>query len=542
MTTRAKRGFAQPRRLFSLATTPAISPIPSSYKTALKDHHWYDTMLEEFNALLMNDTWSLVPCPAGVNVVTGKWIFRHKFHSDGSLARYKARWVLRGFTQQEGVDYTETFSPVVKLATVRVVLSIATANSWPIYQLDVKNAFLHGDLGETVYCHQPAGFVDPSFPNHVCLLKKSLYGLKQAPRTWFLRFQRFILSLGFVASKCDYSLFIYRHGSSVAYLLLYVDDIILTANTTTTLHSVISSLKTEFAMSDLGNIHHFLGVNVTRNQSGLFLSQQQYVLEILERANMLHCNPISTPVDTKAKLSINDGDPLPNPTLYRSLAGALQYLTITRPDISYAVQHACLFMHAPRTTHFQLVKRILRYLQGTSHYGLQLYKSPSHDLIAYSDADWAGCPDTRKSTSGFCVFLGANLVSWSSKRQHTVSRSSAEVEYRAVANCVAETTWLRQLLQELRCPPHWAAIVYCDNISATYLSSNPVQHQRTKHVEIDLHFVRDRVALGEARVLHVPLGSQYADIFTKGLPSTVFTDFRSSLNIHPGGVLTAGGC
>lgn len=215
-------------------------------------------------------------------------------------------------------------------------------------------------------------------------------------------------------------------------------------------------------MSDLGDIHHFLGVNVTRNTSGLFLCQQKYVLEILDRANMLNCNPISTPIDTKAKLSAHDGDPLSNPTLYRSLTGALQYLTLTRPDISYAVQHACLFMHAPRSTHFQLIKRILRYLQGTSHFGIQIYKSPSHELIAYSDADWAGCPDTRKSTSGFCVFLGSNLVSWSSKRQATVSRSSAEAEYHAVANCVAKTTWLRQLLQELRRPQlalQWCTVI-----------------------------------------------------------------------------------
>ena len=193
-------------------------------------------------------------------------------------------------------------------------------------------------------------------------------------------------------------------------------------------------------------------------------------------------------------------------------------------------------------THFQLIKRVLRYLQGTSHFGLQLYRSSSHNLIAYSDADWAGCPDTRKSTSGFCVFLGDNLVSWSSKRQATVSRSSAEAEYRAVANCVAESCWLRQLLQELHCPPTKATVVFYDNISAVYLSTNPVQHQRTKHVEIDLHFVRDRVALGEAKVLHVPSTSQFADVFTKGLPSPLFNEFRSSLNIFPSDVQTAGVC
>jgi hypothetical protein len=250
-------------------------------------------------------------------------------------------------------------------------------------------------------------------------------------------------------------------------------------------------LQNEFSMSDLGELHHFLGINVHRNTSGLFLSQQQYTPEILDRANMLHCNPIATPIDTRSKLSANDGVPFHDPVLYRSLVGALQYLTLTRPDIAYTVQQICLFMHAPTTAHYQLVKRVLRYLRGTSHYGLQLFRSSSHDLIAYSDADWAGCPDTRKSTSGFCMFLGQNLVSWSSKRQPTVSRSSAEAEYRAVANCIAESCWMRQLLAELSCPPRRATIVFCDNVSAMYLSTNPVQHQRTKHVEIDLHFIRD---------------------------------------------------
>jgi hypothetical protein len=408
--------------------------------------------------------------------------------------------------------------------------------------MDVSNAFLHGNLHETVYCQQPSSFVDPHLPHHVCRLNKSLYGLKQAPRTWFLRFTTYLASLGFVASKCDTSLFILRRGHDLAYLLLYVDDIILTANSSTLLRSIIASLSTEFSMKDLGELHHFLGINVHRNSSGLFLSQHQYTLEILDRANMLNCNPLSTPTDSRAKVSAHDGDPYSDPSFYRSIAGALQYLTHTRPDIAYAVQQICLFMHAPTTTHFQLLKRILRYLHGTAHYGLQLYRSSSQDLLAYSDADWAGCPDTRKSTSGFCVFLGDNLVSWSSKRQATVSRSSAEAEYRAVANSVAESCWLRQLLQELHHPPHRATVVFCDNVSAMYLSSNPVQHQRTKHVEIDLHFVRDRVALGEVKVLHVPSSSQFADVFTKGLPSPVFSDFRSSLNIFPSDVQTAGGC
>jgi hypothetical protein len=326
----------------------------------------------------------------------------------------------------------------------------------------------------------------------------------------------------------------------MAYLLLYVDDIILTANTTTLLHHIISSLNHEISMSDLGDIHHFLGVNVHRTSDGIFLSQQQYALEILDRAKMLNCHPIATPIDTKSKVSAHDGKRVSDSTLYRSIAGALQYLILTRPDISYAVQQICLYMHDPRESHMQLVKRILRYIQGTSHFGLHLYRSSSHDLVAYSDADWAGCPDTRKSTSGFCVFLGNNLISWSSHRQHTVSGSSAEAEYRAVANCIAESCWLRQLLCELHHLPSRATIVYCDNLSAMYMSNNPVQHQRTKHVEIDLHFVRDKVALGEVRVLHVPTSSQFADIFTKGLPTSVFEDFRFSLNVAASVIPTAG--
>jgi len=258
------------------------------------------------------------------------------------------------------------------------------------------------------------------------------------------------------------------------------------------------------------------------------------MLEILDRAGMAECKPCSTPVDTNPKVVAADGAPVSDPTDFKSLDGALQYLTFTRPDIAYSVQQVCLHMHDPREPHLAALKQILRYVRGTLHLGLLLRPSSSADLQVYTDADWAGCPDMRKSTSGYAVFLGDNLISWSSKRQTTVSRSSAEAEYRAVPNGVAEATWLRQLLQELHAPLRRATLVYCDNISAVYMSSNPVQHQHTKHIEIDLHFVRERVAIGDLRVLHVPTSSQYADIFTKGLPSSVFTEFRSSLNMQSG--------
>lgn len=498
-------------------------------------------MVEEYDAQIKNKTWGLVPRPYGANVINSMWLYKHKCDADGTIRRHKSRLVANGKTQEEGVDFDETFSPVVKPATIRMVLNIALSRGWNLQQLDVKNAFLHGTISETIYMHQPPGFVDKTKPHHVCKLNKALYGLKQAPRAWNARFSQYITRLGFVASKTDASLFVYKHKNDIAYLLLYVDDIILTGSSKDLLHKITLSLKKEFPMSDLGRLKFFLGVKVEYNKADIFLSQGHYVTEIIARAGMAECKPVSTPADVNSKLSADSGDRIDDPKQYRSLAGALQYLTFTRPDITYVVQQVCLFMHDPRQQHLTALRRIIRYIQGTKGYGLQLYRSTIDTLIAYSDADWAGCPDTRRSTSGYCVYLGENLISWSSKRQQTVSRSSAEAEYRGVANTVAETCFLRNLLLELHLPIRKATLIFCDNVSSVYLASNPVKHQRTKHVELDLHFVREKVALGQVKVLHVPSSYQYADIFTKGLPSSLFNDFRNSLTVRSAAVQTEGG-
>ncbi|GJX51232.1 ribonuclease H-like domain-containing protein [Tanacetum coccineum] len=509
MITRSQSGIVKPIDRLSLHTF-SISSIPKNPSHALKDPNWHNAMYDEYNALVKNSTWLLVPRPATVNMVRSMWLFKHKFHADGTSSRYKACLVANGSSQQLGVDFDETFSPV--------------------------NAFLNDDLSETVYMHQPPGFVDNRYPHHVCLLQRSLYGLKQAPRAWFQQFAGYATRAGFYHSRCDSSLFIYRQGSQVAYLLIYVDNIILTASCPALLQQIIGSLNNEFDMTDLGALNYFLGISAP---TGLFLSQKKYALQLLERAHMVTCNPSRTPVDTESKLG-PEGVPVQDPTLYRSLAGGLQYLTFTRPDLSYAVQQICLYMHDPREPHFAALKRILRYVRGTVDFGLQLYVSATTSLVGYTDADWAGCPSTRRSTSGYCVFLGDNILSWSAKRQHTISRSSAEAEYQGVANVVAETAWIRNLLRELHSPLSTATLVYCDNVSAVYMSANPVQHQRTKHIEIDIHFVCDMVTAGHVRVLHVPSRFQYADIFTKGLPTALFEDFRSSLSVRPPPAQTAG--
>ncbi|GJZ44895.1 ribonuclease H-like domain-containing protein [Tanacetum coccineum] len=339
------------------------------------------------------------------------WLFRHKYLADGTLSRYKAHLVANGNTQLEGVDVDETFSLVVKPGTIQTVLSLATSRHWPIHQLDVKNEFLHGDLSEIVYMHQPHGFRYSVHPDYVCLLQRSLYGLKRAPRAWFQRFASYITRVGFSHSRCDSSLFIYRLGTNTTYLLLYVDDIVLTASSDILLQPIIRSLHQEFDMTDLGPFNNFLGIYVTHDSSGLFLSQKKYAIKILEKAHMVNCNPSQTPIDTESKLW-GDGDPVSDPTLYRSLAGSVQYLIFTRPDIFYAVQQVCLYMHDLREPHFNTLKWILRYIRDTLAYGLQLFSSSTIDLVAYSDADWAGCPTTRRSTLGYCVFLGNNLLSW----------------------------------------------------------------------------------------------------------------------------------
>lgn len=330
-------------------------------------------MEEEYQELQANRTWVLVPRPPSVNVITGKWLFKNKLLPDGSLERRKARWVVRGFNQRAGVDFDQMFSPIVKPATIRTVLHLAASRARPVHQLDVKNAFLHGELAERVYCQQPTGFVDKEHLDFVCQLSKSLYGLKQAPRAWYQTFANELHTIGCTGTGSDSSLFVYKQGQDMAYLLLYVDDIVLTASSSPLLRRIISHLSSTFAMKDLGTLHYFLGIHVRQTNDGFFMNQHKYAEEILERAGMANCKPASTPIDTKPKVAATEGKIANDASDYRSITGALQYLTLTRPDIAYAVHQVCLHMHAPRDTHWSLVKCILRYVRGTPSFGIHIH-------------------------------------------------------------------------------------------------------------------------------------------------------------------------
>ncbi|KAL4029945.1 hypothetical protein IC575_008173 [Cucumis melo] len=456
---------------------------PTSYQEASTDPLWQKAMNDELQALEKMHTWDYVDLPPGKRPIGCKWIYKIKTHSDGTIERYKARLVAKGYSQEYDIDYEETFAPVARMTSVRSLLAVAAAKQWPLLQMDVKNAFLNGTLSEEVYMKPPLGTSSP--PHKVCLLRRALYGLKQAPRAWFATFSSTITQLGFTSSPHDTALFTRHTPQGIVLLLLYVDDMIITGNDPHAISDLQHYLGQHFEMKDLGSLNYFLGLEVSRRSDGL----------------------------------------------YRQLVGSLIYLTVTRPDIAYAVHIVSQFMAAPRTIHFTAVLRILRYVKGTLGHGLQFSSQSSLVLSGYSDADWAGDPTDRRSTTGYCFYLGDSLISWRSKKQSVVSRSSTESEYRALADATAELLWLRWLLADMGVPQQGPTLLHCDNRSAIQIAHNDVFHERTKHIENDCHFIRHHLLSHTLLLQSISTTEQPADIFTKALPSTRFNQIRTKLKL-----------
>uniref|UniRef100_A0A6N2MZF3 Integrase catalytic domain-containing protein n=1 Tax=Salix viminalis TaxID=40686 RepID=A0A6N2MZF3_SALVM len=494
---------------------------PKNFKEAQSQQVWRTAMDEELAALAENKTWSIVPLPKGKHAVDSRWIYKTKFNSDGSINRHKARLVAQGFTQEFGVDYKETFAPVAKMTTVRVLLSVSINNGWFLSQMDVKNAFLHGDLEEEVFMKLPPDRSLSATPNLVCKLHKSIYGLKQSPRAWHAKHSGALATLGFSKSAADSSLYVRFKNADKLMVLIYVDDLIISGNNVESIAQLKKTLQQLFPIKDLGALKIFLGIEMASSSKGLFFHQRKYTIDLLQEAGMLSTKPAITPINGKLNLSLS-GTVLNSPKYYQQLVGKLIYLTITRPDITYAVSLVSQFMHAPTDHHLSMVKRILRYLKGTIGRGLVMSRNNHTNVMGYTDSDWAGNQLDRRSTTGYCMFVGGNLVSWKSKKQHVVARSSAEAEYRAMAAAACELVWLRSLLADMGCPSTTPMNLFCDNQAAMHIAKNPVFHERTKHIEVDCHYIRQQVQSNNITTYHVRTGDQLADVFTKAVPSSQF--------------------
>lgn len=521
----------------SLASRSMISTldtinVPKTIGEALNHSGWRDAMIDEINALDHNNTWELVELPVGKKAIGCKWVFTVKVNPDGSMARLKARLVAKGYAQTYGVDYSKTFSPVAKVSSIRLFISLAATYDWTLHQLDVKNAFLHGDLHEEVYMEQQLGFVAQGEYGRVCKLRKSLYGLKQSPRAWFGRFNAVVTEFGLRRSSYDHSVFFASSSSGCILLVVYVDDIVITGSDGTRIKKLKDFLASRFQTKDLGPLKYFLGIEVSRTRKGICLSQRKYCLDILRDSGMIETKPCESPMVPNIKLKADDGDSLENPEKYRRVVGKLNYLTITRPDIAFPVSVVSQFMSSPRTSHWDAVTHILKYLKGAPGHGI-LYQNHGHHVIeGFTDADYNGDPTNRRSTTRYCVFVGGNLVSWKSKKQNVVSRSSAEFEYKAMAQTTCELIWVRNLLGEIGFAQSKPMNLYCDNEAAIHIANNPVFHERTKHIEVDCHFTREKLEDGTISTPHVRTGSQLADVFTKALPGLRISAICNKLGMY----------
>ena len=396
--------------------------------------------------------------------------------------------------------------------------------------MDVKSAFLNGILNEEVYVEQPKGFEDPHFPNHVYKLKKALYGLKQAPRAWYERLTTFLVEKGYKREGVDKTLFIKSFKSGITIAQIYVDDIVFGSTVDDKLTEFVEQMKNEFEMSMVGELNYFLGLQVKQSNDGIFISQSKYAKNLVKKFGMDSAKHLKTPMGTNEKLSKDDNGVPVDPTLYRSMIGSLLYLTASRPDIAFSVGVCARYQANPKESHVGAVKRIIRYVNGTADYGIWFSKDTNSSLAGYSDADWAGNADDRKSTSGGCFYLGNNLVSWFRKKQNSISLSTAEAEYIAAGSCCTQLLWMKQMLEDYGIVQD-TLIVYCDNTSAINISKNPVQHSRTKHIDIRHHFIRELVENKSVVIEHVATDMQLADIFTRALDASRFISLRKALGI-----------
>tara|TARA_B100000513_G_scaffold134466_1_gene60444 strand:- start:24 stop:4298 length:4275 start_codon:yes stop_codon:yes gene_type:complete len=517
---------------------------PWTYKEAINrqdGQKWKEAMNEEIKQLEKRNTWKWVPLPSNRKAISSKWVYKIKENADGSIERYKARLVARGFTQEYGIDYNETFAPVVRSTTKRIMMAIAATEGWKIKQLDIKSAFVNATVEEDIYMKPPEGMEvkKDKQGNKLCLkLERALYGLKQAGRNWYENLEKWLLSQNFVRSKVDPCLFVKLKNKTRGYMAIscYVDDLDILVENQSDYQIFMKALKSKYEISDLGNLDWSLGINVYQTDGHVKINQEKYINDMLRKYKMEDCKTHLVPAIEK-KLTKDDCPPENSEYQvemrkkpYRNLVGSLLYSAIwTRPDISYAVSACSRYLENPGSNHWNAAKRILRYMKGTKSLGIQFNNKEGLELYGYCDADWAGELDSRRSTTGYVFILAGGSVSWKVKAQPTVALSSAEAEYMALSAAVQEAIYLRNLMNDLGYEVRGPTTIYQDNQACMAMAKNPTNHQRRKHIDIRYHFINEAIETNKVEVRYCKTEEMHADIFTKPLSRIKFEKHRCAI-------------
>lgn len=507
---------------------------PQSYAEAIKSPDsevWSRAIKEEMDSLIENNTWSLVDLPTNRRAIDNRWVFKIKYKSNGDIDRYKARLVVKGFTQKYGIDYQETFCPVVKFSSIRMILATAANEKLILKQFDIKTAFLYGELDEEIYMKQPVGFNDNS--GKVCRLHRSLYGLKQASRCWNKKFTDFLHSFGLSASKADPCVFIARKDQKVMILAIWTDDGMIAVSNEADAIRLDFALQQKFHVK-FHTLDYFLGMEIGKKSDGsIHVHQGGYARKILEKFRMDECHPVSVPMDPNSFANTSDEDIMPARNVpYRELVGSLMYLAIaTRPDISFSLSYASQYLENPSVAHWNALKRILKYVKGTASHGIKFSMNSNVRLSVYSDADFAADIGSRRSRSGTHVMMGSAPISWYSQKQQTVSLSTTEAEYIAGSESIRELIWLQLLFSEISPLNKNVPLLLVDNQSAIKLMKNSENHKRSKHIDVKYHFIREKFNNGFFNLQFVPSADQIADILTKPLPKEKFLRLRLMMGV-----------
>lgn len=513
---------------------------PKTFKAAMisaQRDDWTAAMQSELKSLVENNTWTLQPLPAGKKTIRTKWVYKIKQFADGSIDRYKARLVALGFTQRKNIDYFETFAPVARYETLRLLFAYAAHFNSPVFGLDVSTAFLNGKVDAEIFITMPAGFIYPEGKaGFVGKLHKSLYGLKQSPRAWHKVLLELLFSLGFTQSNGDPCLLFRRVKGALVLFLIYVDDLNFVCPDPAFTTKLKKSIMTRFKCRDLGRIDWLLGMCIEYPAAGgIFIHQQKYVLDLLERFSMTYCNPVSTPADSNVNFSpemCSTDESFHRSIPYRAAVGGLLHLArCTRPDIAYIVNALSRYLTKYGPAHWTAVKRVLAYLKGTSGYGIFYERgSPNSDfsITAWCDAAFADDLESRRSTCGYFTFLAGGPLTWKSGLQPDFrpSLSTTEAEYVAAFLATKEIVWLRQLFHSIGCVLSSPTPLHEDNTSTISMSQDAgVFHSRTKHIDIKYHYVRSCMGV-DITMIPTPTEDQLADILTKALSKTLFIPFR----------------